>query len=183
MKKKLTYFFVISTSILLIVLIGLLSYHLDYFVKYEIGGSDFLQMIFIFIFLLIAFILYCVILYCFINKRNVPTLIFLKFIILVFLLISFILTLIYTIDNYHYYLIEESLSWNDIFLNGELTTILLTILFASIFLFIAFVFVLIQIILDIKNKNYPQKNLDKLRQSRKDKRRKHLQDKIDKLDE
>lgn len=183
MKKKLTYFFVISTSILLIVLIGLLSYHLDYFVKYEIGGSDFLQMIFIFIFLLIAFILYCVILYCFINKRNVPILTFLKFIILVFLLISFILTLIYTIDNYHFYLIEESLSWNDIFLNSELTTIMLTILFASIFLFMAFVFVLIQIILDIKNKNYPQINLVKLRQSRKDKRLKRLQDKIDKLDE
>ncbi len=75
------------------------------------------------------------------------------------------------------------MSWNDIFLNSELTTIMLTILFASIFLFMAFVFVLIQIILDIKNKNYPQINLVKLRQSRKDKRLKRLQDKIDKLDE
>ncbi len=183
MKKYINQTFLITTCVFLIVSIGLLSYHVDYFIKYGITGSDLLRLIFMFVFLLLATIMYCVICFYFTKHKNFSWLILLKVASLIFLIISFILSLTYTIDDFTFYLSKMSLSWNEIFSNNELTTFMLTQLFATIFLFMAFVFVAVQVIVDIKNKNFPRIDFTQFRQSWKEKRRKHLQDKINKLDE
>lgn len=177
-KKYVNLMFMFALIVCLVVTIGLLASHINLGFDIEINKN-----IIRLVLSIVALALLIAIVIGYIKGRFLNLQLILEAIVMVTLIINFTMVLLYTIDCYYVYFDELMLSWSDILQNNQLSTFLLSLLFETIFLGVSIILNIVLVIFALKEKNFPHINFAQLRQTRKEKRRKRLQDKIDKLEE
>lgn len=177
-KKYVNLMFMFALIVCLVVTIGLLASHINLGFDIEINKN-----IIRLVLSIVALALLIAIVIGYIKGRFLNLQLILEAIVMVTLIINFTMVLLYTIDCYYVYFDELMLSWSDILQNNQLSTFLLSLLFETIFLGVSIILNIVLVIFALKEKNFSHINFAQLRQTRKEKRRKRLQDKIDKLEE